>query len=71
VFKEKRLKVCFLCLGNEGLLLAQRIRPLGTLGDLSKYFRRKYLKYIKGREGLSCNLCKVPLVNKMHLQQYA
>jgi Protein of unknown function (DUF3435) len=71
VFKEKRLKVCFLCLGNKGLPLAQRIRPFSTPGDLSKHFRRKHLQHIRGREALSCNLCKVPLVDKTHLQRHA
>ena len=71
VFKEKRPKVCFLCLGNEGLPLAQRIHPFGTPGDLSKHFGRKHLKHIKIGKGLSCNLCKVPLSDKMQLQRHA
>jgi hypothetical protein len=71
VFKDKRLKVCFLCLGNERLPLAQRIRPFGTLGDLNKHLRCKHLQYIKSGEGLSCNLCKVSLSDKMHVQRHA
>ncbi|KAF2844126.1 C2H2 finger domain protein [Plenodomus tracheiphilus IPT5] len=71
VFKEKRPKVCFLCLGNEGLPLAQRIRPFGTPGDLSKHFGRKHFKHIKSGKGLDCNLCKVPLSDKKHLQRHA
>jgi hypothetical protein len=71
VFKEKRPKVCFLCLGNEGLPLAQRIHPFGTPGDLSKHFGRKHLKHIKSGKGLSCNLCKVSLSDKMQLQRHA
>jgi hypothetical protein len=65
VFKEKRLKVCFLCLGNKGLLLAQRIHLFSTLGNLSKHFRRKHLKHIKSKKGLTYNLCKVSLLDKM------
>ncbi|KAI2479406.1 DUF3435 domain containing protein [Pyrenophora tritici-repentis] len=61
VYKEKRLKVCFLCLGNEGLPLAQRIHPFSTPGDLSKHFERKHLKHIKSGEGVSCNLC-IPMI---------
>ena len=68
VFKEKRLKICFLCLGNEGLPLAQRIRPFSTPGDLSKHLGRKHFQNAKS---LSCNLCKVPLLDKMHLQRHA
>jgi hypothetical protein len=71
VFKEKRPKVCFLCLGNEGLPLAQRKYPFSTPGDLSKHFGRKHLKHIKSGEGLSCNLCKVALSDKMQLQRHA
>lgn len=71
VFKEKRLKICFLCLGNEGLPLAQRIRPFSTPGDLSKHLGRKHLKHIQNAKSLSCNLCKVPLLDKMHLQRHA
>lgn len=71
VYKEKRPKICFLCLGNETLPLAQRIYPFGTPGDLSKHFGRKHLQHIKIGEGLSCNLCKLPLKNKMHLQRHA
>jgi hypothetical protein len=71
VFKEKRPKVCFLCLGNEGLPLVQRIYPFGTPGDLSKHFGRKHLQHINDGMGLSCNLCKVHLSDKMHLQRHA
>jgi hypothetical protein len=71
VFKDKRLKVCFLCLGNKSLPLAQRIHPFSSTGDLSKHFRRKHLKHIKSRKGLSCNLCTVSLLDKMQLQRHA
>jgi hypothetical protein len=71
VFKEKRPRVCFLCLGNEKLPLAQRIHPFSTPGDLSKHFGRKHLKHIKSGESVSCNLCKVLLSDKMHMQQHA
>jgi hypothetical protein len=71
VFKEKRPKVCFLCLGNEDLPLAERKYPFSTPGNLSKHFGRKHLKHIKSGKGLSCNLCKVPLSDKMQLQRHA
>lgn len=65
VYKEKRPRICFLCLGED------RISSFGTSGDLSKHFGRKHLQYIKGGKGVNCNLCKVSLVNKMHLQRHA
>jgi len=71
VYKEKRPKVCFLCLGNEALPLAERIRPFSTSGDLSKHFGRKHLRHVGSGKDLSCNLCEVPLANKMHLQRHA
>jgi hypothetical protein len=71
VYKEERLKICFLCLSNKRLLLAQRIYFFSTLGNLTKYFRQKHLKNIRSSEGLSCNLCKVFLADKKHLQQHA
>jgi hypothetical protein len=71
VYKEKRPKICFLCLGNERSPLAQRIHPFSSPGDLSKHFRRKHLKHFEEGKRLSCKLCKVPLVHKMHLQRHA
>jgi hypothetical protein len=71
VYKEKRPKICFLCLGNEELPLAQRIYSFGTPGDLSKHFGRKHLSHISDGKDVSCNLCKVPLAHKMHLQRHA
>ena len=49
VYSKKRLKIYFLCLGNENLLIKQRIYLFYTLGNLSKYFKRKHLANI--REG--------------------
>ena len=71
VYKEKRPRVCFLCLGNEGLPLAQRIYAFSTPGDLSKHFGRKHLKNMQSGRDLGCKLCMVPLVDKTHLQRHA
>ena len=49
VYGKKRPKIYFLYLGNENLLIKQRIYSFYTLGNLSKYFKRKYL--INIREG--------------------
>ncbi|XP_014550159.1 hypothetical protein COCVIDRAFT_116292 [Bipolaris victoriae FI3] len=71
VYKEKRPRVCFLCLGNQGLPLAQRIYAFCTPGDLSKHFGRKHLRHTQSGKVLNCNLCMVPLPDKMHLQRHA
>lgn len=71
VYKEKRPKICFLCLGDEELPLEDRIYPFSSPGDLSRHFRRKHLNHFKEGERLSCKLCKVPFVDKMHLQRHA
>ncbi|CAI9635546.1 unnamed protein product [Alternaria burnsii] len=71
VYKDERPKICFLCLGNERLPLAQRIHSFSTPGDLTKHFGRKHLRNIKSSEGLSCSLCKVFLADKKHLQRHA
>ena len=49
VYSKKRPKIYFLYLGNENLLIKQRIYSFYTLGNLSKYFKRKHL--INIREG--------------------
>jgi hypothetical protein len=54
VYKENRLKICFLCLGNEELLLSDSIHSFSTLRDLSKHFGRKHLQYIKGEKVSQC-----------------
>jgi len=43
VYKEKRPKICFLCLGNEHLPIDKRVYSFKTPGDLSKHFKRKHL----------------------------
>ncbi|KAF2415628.1 hypothetical protein EJ08DRAFT_673832 [Tothia fuscella] len=43
VFKEKRPTICFLCLGNEKLLLSKRVFSFSSPTDLGKHFRRKHL----------------------------
>ena len=56
VYKEKRPRICFVCLG-ENLLIEQRIQEFSTPGDLSKHFRRKHLQHIKEGDSLGCKLC--------------
>ena len=70
VYKEKRLRICFVFLG-ENLLIEQRIQEFSTPGDLSKHFRRRHLQHIKEGDSLGCKLCQVSLAHKMHLQRHA
>ncbi|OCK73812.1 C2H2 finger domain protein [Lepidopterella palustris CBS 459.81] len=71
VYRDKRPKICFLCLGNENLSIKQRIFSFCTPGDLSKHFKRKHLSNIREGEKIQCRLCKVALAHKMHLQRHA
>jgi len=38
LYKEKRLKICFICLGNQKLLIGKRIHEFYTLAALIKHF---------------------------------
>ena len=69
VYTEKRPKICFLCLGNEGAPFDKRIHSFSTPGDLSRHFRRKHLS--KCEERPECKICKMHLDHKMHLQRHA
>ena len=70
VYKEKRLKKCWKCIGNPNLPIEERIYEFSREGDLGKYFKRKHLQYIKKGESLHCELYQVSLENKMHLQRH-
>jgi hypothetical protein len=71
VFQEKRLKICFICLGRQGLLLHKRVYSFATLGDLTKYFKRKHLKgELKEGEPIECHICQEMLEYKMHFQNH-
>jgi len=71
VLKEERPKICFLCLGNESLPFEKRTYSFSTPGDLSKHFNRKHLSKVKKEERVKCNVCKILLYHKMHLQRHA
>ncbi|KAF2197852.1 hypothetical protein GQ43DRAFT_466094 [Delitschia confertaspora ATCC 74209] len=71
VYKEKRPTICFMCLGNEKSPIEKRIYSFRTSGDLSKHFKLRHLAKIKGDKGVGCDLCHVPLDDKMHLQRHA
>jgi hypothetical protein len=71
VYKDTRPRICFVCLGNEKLPTDVRTYSFHTSGDLSKHFKRKHLQHIKDGESLRCELCRVSLESKMHLQRHA
>ncbi|KAF2177817.1 hypothetical protein K469DRAFT_742362 [Zopfia rhizophila CBS 207.26] len=70
VYKEKRLRICFICLGNKKLPVEQRVYSFSSPSDLSKHFTCKHLAYIKEGQRIRCDLCKVSLDNKIHLQRH-
>jgi len=43
LYKEKRLKICFIYLGNQKLLIGKRIHKFHTLAALIKHFRERHL----------------------------
>ncbi|KAL9633054.1 MAG: hypothetical protein Q9204_003553 [Flavoplaca sp. TL-2023a] len=71
VFYEKRPTLCFLCLARKKLPLDKRVYRFRTLGELSKYFRRRYLENIRDDDTIECGVCNMPLDDKMYLQNYA
>jgi hypothetical protein len=38
---------------------------------LSKHFRRKHLAHLRDGDKIQCQVCKLPLDHKMHLQNHA
>jgi hypothetical protein len=48
VFIEKRTTTYFLSLKEQSLLFEKGTYKFSSLGDLTKYFKQKYLGYIKG-----------------------
>ena len=71
VYQKKRPMICFLCLGNQNLPMSKRIYSFSTPSDLSKHFQRKHISNLKEGEEITCNLCKISLQHKMHLQNHA
>ncbi|OJD22468.1 hypothetical protein ACJ73_06185 [Blastomyces percursus] len=55
---ERRPKICFLCLQNTKLLLADRVYSFREPGDLTKHFQRRHLKKF---QPMDCEICNVRL----------
>lgn len=71
VYKDKRPRICFLCLGNEQLPMDRRVYSFKAPGDLSKHFRRKHLANLGDDHRTECKLCEKTLNHKKHLQNHA
>jgi hypothetical protein len=68
---QERPTICFMCLGNEKLAFDARVYSFSRPGDLSKHFKRKHLLHIKEGDSVGCEVCKMSLDHKMHLQNHA
>ncbi|KAF2263259.1 hypothetical protein CC78DRAFT_554127 [Lojkania enalia] len=71
VYKDHRPTICFMCLANGELPIADRIYSFRTSGDLTKHFKRKHLANLREGEATRCGLCEVDLDHKMHLQRHS
>ncbi|RYN85694.1 hypothetical protein AA0119_g13215 [Alternaria tenuissima] len=68
--KEKRPRVCFVCLGNEALTVKKRVYEFSSPGDLTKHFKR-HLRGFNKSTGEQCNLCETHLEKKTDMQLHA
>jgi hypothetical protein len=66
VFKDKRPTICFLCLREQSLSFEKRVKSFASPGDLTKYFKRKYLSNYGGGR-IERNVCQMILQHKIHL----
>ncbi|CAG8982679.1 hypothetical protein HYALB_00000958 [Hymenoscyphus albidus] len=71
VYTEKRPTICFVCLGEEGLLFEKRVYSFASPGDLTKHFKRKHLSNITQGNMVGCKVCRMSLDHMMHLQNHA
>jgi hypothetical protein len=70
VFTEKRTTTCFLYLGKQSLPFEKYTYKFASPEDLIKYFKRKYLAYIKEGDRLWYKVCRIGLQYKQYLQNY-
>jgi hypothetical protein len=69
--EKERPTICFMCLGNEKAPFNTRVYSFSSPSDLSKHFKRKHLRPITEGQTLGCELYKMSLDHKMHLQNHA
>jgi hypothetical protein len=70
LYKEKRPKICFICLGNQKLPIGKRTHEFHTPAALTKHFRGGHLSKLPQQGEIKCNVCEVTLEHKMHLQNH-
>ncbi|PGG96722.1 hypothetical protein AJ80_09799, partial [Polytolypa hystricis UAMH7299] len=51
---KKQLKICFLCLQNPNLMLADQVYSFKTPGDLTKHYQRRHLEKF---QPMDCGIC--------------
>jgi hypothetical protein len=68
---DKRPTICFLCLGNPGLTIRERVVSYATAGSLSRHFLRKHVRKLEEWEQIDCRICDVKLEHRQHLQNHA
>ncbi|OJD09600.1 hypothetical protein ACJ73_10196 [Blastomyces percursus] len=68
VMKEKRPKICFLCLQNSKLPVPQRIHSFKRPGELTKHFERKHLRKF---QRLTCKHCHIAIDTLADLLNHA
>jgi hypothetical protein len=66
----RRPLVCFLCFGNTKAPVHKRTKRYNRPQDLTRHFRDDHLKALGDGERTECEICQVPLENKMHLQSH-
>jgi hypothetical protein len=68
---DKRLTICFLCLGNPAIPIRERVVSYATPGSLSRHFLRKHVRKLKEWDHIDCWMCDVRLEHRQHLQNHA
>ncbi|KAK4119399.1 C2H2 finger domain-containing protein [Parathielavia appendiculata] len=75
--EKERPRRCFICIGKAMSLapddpnVEKLIDEFYTSSDLSKHFRRRHLSNLRDSDEIECQVCCIPLDNKMHLQNHA
>jgi hypothetical protein len=68
---DKRLKICFLCLGNSLLAMDERVKEYTTLGSLSRHFLRKHINKLQNGNQIDCRICDIRIVHRIDLLNHA
>ena len=74
---KQRPTRCFWCVGKARFLplvdprIPGLIHEFHSPSDLTKHFRRRYLRNFRDDVTIQCPVCKLPLEHKMHLQNHA